>query len=129
MGFNTTILILNDGFHSIEDNLQEWFQKIRRKANCNDTVLIGTQNGGTDYGLGDVGAGSHVNCSSVIATHHADETVVMAVGGNCATILAHVWNGGHHHTEEDKVKLLKEMAAQHGYKLVKLPVIKEKGLK
>lgn len=118
MGYNTTILILNDGLSDIKNNLKEWFDKVQHHIGLNHTSDAGTRDGKAHYSLGDVSAGCHANPSTVVATHHADETLVIAVGGNCATVLGHFWNANHH-TDEAQLKLLKEMADARGYRLVK----------
>lgn len=49
---------------------------------------------------------------------HADTTTILAVGGNYTTVLGYSAETGHH-TEKGKVALLKSLASDLGYKLVK----------
>lgn len=48
----------------------------------------------------DVRTGNYVNGCSVKESHHADTTAIVAVGGNCATEIAHCWVSSHHKFEE-----------------------------
>ena len=117
MGYNSTILILNDGLDDIERDLPAWWESVKRKILSMDTEQRGHADG--HYGLGDVGAGCHANCSTVLACHHADEVVVMAVGGNHASFLGSVYNGGKHSDPKDQLDILKRLADKRGYRLVK----------
>lgn len=54
----------------------------------------------------------------VLPTFHSNNTMLVAVGGNYATVL-HTTYGYSHHTDEDKLRLVKEMARDLGYNLVK----------
>ena len=45
----------------------------------------------------------------MIESHHADNTTLIAVGGNYGTKLGEFW-GYSHHTEEAQLRLLKEYA-------------------
>lgn len=56
MGYNTTVLILNDGLHDIETHPEEFFK------NLNEKIMDG----------GDLPAGSHCNPAYVMPTGHAD---------------------------------------------------------
>lgn len=63
--------------------------------------------------------GNHVNAGTVFHVAHADVTSVYAVGGNHTSKLCSSWNGGKHYTNEEKLKLLKELAAEMGYSVTK----------
>ena len=112
MGFNTTVLILNDGLHYIEKDLANWWSSISRLAS----------------GLGvrdkpvDVGAGGFANASSVLAVEHADTKCVIATGGNHGTVLAKIHGLDYsHHDREHIIKLLGAVADDYGYRLIKKP--------
>lgn len=66
MGFNTTVMILNDGFDQIERNPEEFVKQIAHTMN----------RGGT------VGVGNHGNCVQVMRTEHADVPRLYASKGN-----------------------------------------------
>lgn len=76
MGFNTTIVILNDALESIANDPQ-FGKKLR------DAILRGTSPSRCPVritaGMSDAG--------SVIETHHADENVVVSVGGNTGIVI------------------------------------------
>lgn len=50
---------------------------------------------------------------------HADNVGVYAIGGNHTSKLLEVFNGGRHYTPDDQLALLKQLAEQYGYRLVK----------
>ena len=66
----------------------------------------------------DVPCDSHANVAQVVETHHADDTVVVATGGNHGTKLGYVL-GYYHHRPEDKLRIVKELAKDLGYNLSK----------
>ena len=61
--------------------------------------------------------GVHTNAATAIESHHADGIAVVAVGGNCATVIGRSY--GNHHNEEDKLDILKQLADELGYGLRK----------
>lgn len=105
MGYNTTLVILNDSLNCIEEDAN--FGK--KVANAIRAVL----------GKGkpiDICSGFHANAASVIETHHADEMKIIAVGGNCGEDLGYV--GGYRATQLD---MLKSLADRLGYRIAKKP--------
>lgn len=72
MGFNTTVLILNDAWDQIRKNPEEFVEGIYEKMN---------------YG-GTVGVGNHANPVQVIESRHADEFRLYASHGNQITELS-----------------------------------------
>lgn len=109
MGFNSTIVVMNDALGSIEKD-RDFGKKLV------EGILM--QYGRNNEKLTDVSAGGHVNAASVIEQHHADGTAIVAVGGNCGSVLGHYFSYMHH---EPKVQLdiLKHLANKMGYRLVK----------
>jgi len=106
MGFNSTVLVINDGLDQIEKD-DEFGKK----------VGDGIRRLGPTMGKGiEISSGNHANPAKVLETHHADETAIIAIGQNCGTVLFRLW--GCHHKEEDKLRLVKEMANELGYRLV-----------
>jgi hypothetical protein len=109
MGFNSTVLVLNDRLGEIERNPEEFVKE----------MLYAIQRSGVDKQ-----EGFHPGQTTVMSCAHADTVTILAVGGNCATVMGRVHNGGHHHTEEDQVKLLRELADKYGFSLRKKPAKK-----
>lgn len=107
MGWNTTVVILNDGLSAIEAHPDEFAKNL---TSAIMQVLRGDPV--------DVPCGSHANVAQVIETHHADDTVVVATGGNHGTKLGFVL-GYHHYRPEDKIRIVKELAKDLGYTLRK----------
>ncbi len=102
MGFNTTVVVMNDALHQIEED-KEFGRKLAQAA-------LLTYNRGRQ----DVSAGNHVNAATVIESHHADGIHLIAVGGNYGQDLGYV--GGYRSTPED---MLRSLADQLGYRLVR----------
>lgn len=69
MGYNTTILILNDGLDQIRQNPEEFTEKLYN--------AIGHHNGDQTFGVG-----NHMNCVTVMKTEHADVFRLYATEGN-----------------------------------------------
>lgn len=113
MGFNTTVVVLNDALHLIEKD---------QNFGKNLVAAIGKLQAGRPYP--DVSIGHHCNAATVIETHHADCDAIIAVGGNCGHVLGYavgvVSNG-----DSGKVEILKQLAEQLGYRLVRKSKVKE----
>jgi hypothetical protein len=105
MALNTTVFICNNAIPDIREDPEKF---------VND--IVDGMNGAGRLPLV-CGECTVVNCS------HSDETVLIAAGGNHATVLGRTSKPGvNHHTDEGVIKLLKEMAASYGFRLVKKPV-------
>lgn len=105
MGFNTTVVVLNDALHQIRDD-KEFGVKLY------DAVTV------VGRGGKDVSAGNHGNAARVIETHHADGLHAVIVGGNTGDDLGYVGNYSLDlGTEEGKRFLLQKMAARFGYSI------------
>lgn len=108
MGFNTTVLVLNDAVHQIENDPEfgkNLASAIREVHGTADRIYVG--------------AGGHVNAATVIETHHADSMVLVGLGGNRGIVLGHA---GHY--RNDELDMLKYVADTMGYTLRKKPVRK-----
>ncbi len=103
MGWNTTVLVLNDCLHEIEKD-KDFGQKL------SDAIRASYPNTGERKSVG--------QAATVVATHHADEVSVIAVGGNYATHLDSVYGRFSHHKEEDQIEILKRVAEHYGFTLV-----------
>lgn len=107
MGWNTGIVVLNDALGDIKDDplvfTEELVQAVR------GAVLPQRRR--------DIRAGGHCNAASVVWSAHADNTGILAVGGNHATVLHQVFNGGRHVSEEDQIAILRGWAEARGFEL------------
>lgn len=107
MGFNTTVVVMNDALGAIErdpDFGKKLSQAIAQVCVERDPV--------------DVSAMGHCNAATVIETHHADQTAIVTVGGNYGTLQVYSW-GHSHHTAESAEKHLREWAEKLGFTLSK----------
>ena len=104
MGYNTTLVILNDALHEIRDD-KEFGRKV-----YDATLSVGR------IGPTDISSGYHANAATVIESHHADYIRLIAIGGNCGQDLGLV--GTYRSTPED---MLRALAEKFGYTLRKKP--------
>jgi len=106
MGFNTTVVVMNDAIHSIAKD-PHFGLKLA------DAVLK------LQLGKGkvDIEAGGHVNAATAIESHHADFFQAVLVGGNCGEHVCGVSIGWR--AEDKELELLKGLAYKLGYKLSK----------
>jgi len=112
MGYNTTLVIMNDALHQIKED-KDFGRKVYEAA------LVIDRQENRQRGV-DISSGCHCNAATVIEQHHADSTAVIAVGGNCATVL-HTTYGYRHHEEADQIHILEELADRYGYTIRKKP--------
>tara|TARA_Y100000310_G_scaffold317661_1_gene370764 strand:+ start:967 stop:1395 length:429 start_codon:yes stop_codon:yes gene_type:complete len=110
MGFNTTVVVLNDALHQIQEDPE--FGKRLHKS-------IGELGGGSNVRNVDVpaihGNSVHCNAATVIETHHVDETTIIAVGGNMGKQIGNVFCSAN----ADPLEIVKQLADQLGYTLHK----------
>ena len=110
MGYNSVVMICNDAIDVIEKDPQGWWQKAWSKL-C-----------GLSYKKSEkFGYGNACNYFDAVWNQHADFTGVIFVGGNCSTVFGSSFNGGRHSTEEEQIKVLKEILREKGYSIRKLP--------
>jgi len=117
MGYNTTVVVLNDGLGDIERD-PEFGKKLARAISAVNTERYLAEQAGRDFYGVDVSAGNHCNAATVVETHHAEGTAVVAVGGNMGRNLGHVWPYG---DEEYDVRVLKALADKLGYSVRRKP--------
>lgn len=110
MGFNSTILILNDRLSEIERDPEDFVKEMVAGISGFGIGFSGHADGQREFYPGQ---------STVMSVAHADSVTILAVGGNHATVLGRVHNGGHHHTKEDQESLLRQLANQYGFRLVR----------
>jgi hypothetical protein len=108
MGFNTSVIIFNDSLHVIEEDKEfgkTIVEAIRNLHNGKQSPI-----------------NSHFHSAGyAIETHHADQTTLVAFGGNEASVLLNTYAD---HSEEGQIRLLKELASKLGYNVSKKPVKK-----
>lgn len=114
MGFNTVVLIRNDGFGQLEQHPGDFVRGIQRGT---ASVMRPT----LAHKVVDIAVGNHGNVAQVVSCDHADYVHLIAAGGNYATDLGRVYFPPQqgHHSEEGQVNLLKCLADKLGYRLVK----------
>ncbi len=111
MGYNTTILLLNDAEHRLDDDAT--FAK-RLGAAVREVASFGKPK--------DLAIGNHVNGATVIETHHADDVAILAIGGNTAVRMATLGGAWAMIGAEDcNERLLRELADRLGYTLRRKP--------
>lgn len=128
MGYNSVIFVCNDVIGSIDLDLISWWNKTSKALYfvgtdglLGDWAQVALSNGiglGKPTDLADYGVGNNANGCQAVYCGHADNTVLIAAGGNYASVLG-TFSGYKHHTQESQVKLLKEWANQLGYRVVK----------
>lgn len=104
MGWNTTVVVLNDALGDIEKDPafgKNLVNAILRASSLRERV--------------EVSAGSHANAAHVVESHHADQTAVVAVGGNLGQVVAELYRWRFENTEE----IFKELAKTLGYSVRK----------
>ena len=105
MGFNTTVIVLNDALGNIEEDPE--FGKNLARAIMHLSVSRGRPV--------DVSSKGHCNAATAIETHHADRYIATAIGGNTGVVLGDCgsWQ------VDGEVDMLRRLADQHGYTLHK----------
>ena len=75
MGWNTTVVVMNDALSAIRDDPQ-FGERLYR-------AVLAIQRGKPVDVAAHANGGIHCNAATVIETHHADHTVYVKVGQNC----------------------------------------------
>lgn len=104
MGWNTTVVVLNDALNDIENDPkfgENLASAILRASSRRERV--------------DVPAGSYANAAHVVESHHADQTAIVAVGGNLGRVLAQLYGWKF---DNDEV-VFKKLAETLGYSVRK----------
>jgi Cu/Zn superoxide dismutase len=107
MGFNSVLFVCNDALGTVDREPEKFAELISRKMGGLDT--------------GEFGFGGHANGFCIPHIGHADEQVVLLVGGNRATKLASHRNWRAGHDEEGQLEALKVLAHKLGYTIRKKP--------
>lgn len=109
MGYNTAVLLLNDHIDGLTTD--KGFGE-RLYGAILDSSRPEYRNKGKTLPLGSCGNGA-----MVMPSQHADVVQVVAVGGNCMITLGNLWGAWPQMRDPDK--LLKTLADQMGYRLVR----------
>lgn len=112
MGFNTTVVVLNDALEFIRED-KEFGENLVR------AILTMPMSERPIH----VPAGSHANAASVIESHHADMLEIISVGGNTGHSIGY---GGGYRTSD--LEILRVLASKMGYRLVKKTLPQAEGL-
>ena len=108
MGYNATVVILNDRLHEIEKDL-EFGQKLSQLILMNDRKNYPHLKNTIPYHYG----------IDVAGVNHADVTSVVVTGGNCGTEIFSEYYGDYDlNTQQGLTKLVQMMASKLGCKLV-----------
>lgn len=105
MGFNTTVVIMNDALGEIAKDPNFGKNLAAAVSEC----------GGRNHRV-DVCAGNHGNAAHVVESHHADSTCIVTVGGNLGIkqLESFGWN---HHEQEGQLELLLAWSSKMGFSL------------
>ena len=112
MGWNTSVVLYNDSLHMIRDD-PEFGRRLH------DAAVQAIRGEHVDFCTHSPRGGS-ASAGMVIETHHADQTALIAVGGNYGNCLGTTW-GYSHHEKEQQLEVLRRIADQFGYSLRKKP--------
>lgn len=121
MGFNTSMIVMNDAVHVIRDD--PTFGKNVADAICKLSLPAEYRgHRGGDWGI-DVSSRNHATAATVIESHHADYDTVIAFGGNRGLVLSKAVHPNIYGKPEDpeKVKYLRAMAEEMGFTLRRKP--------
>lgn len=111
MGFNTSVIIRNDSLSFIEQDAE--FGK-----RLSQTISSMVEGSIPIDVPAFINRGCHVNAATVVETHHADGTSLVAFGQNDATNLGVFFPYG---SESFDVRMLKALADKLGYRVAKKP--------
>lgn len=97
MGYNTTVILLNDHLSEIEDHPEYFARRLLEAIHRNWTT----------------GQKEDFTCGLVITQDHADTVAIIAVGGNYGTVLRKfdLYKEPHHHPE-DRKKLIRQLVEE-----------------
>ena len=122
MGYNKLILCLNDAENDVDEDPVGWWRRCKEAF----WTLSSKKADSKTFSKKpeSFGHGSHANGWQAVYEAHADAVALIMVGGNHATVLGTVYNGGMHHDEEDQIRVLKTILEWKGYTIHKKPVVK-----
>lgn len=77
MGYNTTIVVMNDSI-----------DQIRKDSKFGEKVYDAILEASCYRKPVDISSGNHCNAATVVETHHADASVYVKVGQNCGEVVS-----------------------------------------
>jgi hypothetical protein len=119
MGYNSTLLILNDALHLIRDYPEDFSKALLHQIAFGEDKDLADSN---EVGAvaNSFGFKNHVNPFAIMTVQHADFHSLILVGGNYASVIGHCYAGNRgHHTREDVIKSMDSILAQWDLKVVK----------
>lgn len=99
MGFNSVLFICNDAMDQISKDPAGWWEKTK-----GELMTLSRPDKDGSYGFG-----NHANGFQAVTNRHADETVLIAAGQNCATVIGSDFCNWNHHKKEGQIRLLKHI--------------------
>jgi dissimilatory sulfite reductase (desulfoviridin) alpha/beta subunit len=116
MGFNTTVVVHNDSLDVIAKD-PNFGEKLAKAIICLD--YKGDKINSVSASNGNC---THCNAVEVIETHHADQVIAVAVGGNYGVEIGYAGGWQAMGNEADKkVEMIRTLADSLGYTLRKKP--------
>lgn len=111
MGYNTAVLILNDAASGLRDdpNVGTKLYDAIGRATYPDGL--------TGEYASDFSIGNHANGGRVLASRHADDTQIVAIGQNSIRSVANLYHLDMH----NDIEVLEALAERLGYRVVKKP--------
>ena len=114
MGYNSTIVVMNDALHAIAED-KEFGKKLE------EAILSKHRVAKPDVTAVSKRGGIHVNAATIIDCQHADTTQVIAVGWNSGNVLDHVNINYHDDGMTPDEKILRSLADKLGFRVSKKP--------
>ena len=108
MGFNSTVVVMNDALDMIRDD-PEFGRRLHnaimsRAMSRNEPIDVAAASPS--------GCRCYANAATVIESHHADITAIVTVGGNSGSVLG-LELGWQHSKPEDKIRIVKALYDQY----------------
>ena len=105
MGYNATVVVMLDGLHVIEEHPKEFVDNLVR------AIQECTFPNEHEHYRKWVPCCGHCNVAEVVEGHHADNTAVVLVGGNCGSVVD-LFPTYRHNELEQQEKMLKAALAK-----------------
>jgi len=111
VGYNSCLMIRNDSLDQLAND-PDFGRKVAEAVKSL---------GHARQGLVEIPSGCCANAAAVIASHHADQTAIIAVGENYGVVLAHAFHVGSYSEPEGQMKMLKALADKLGCTVTEKP--------
>lgn len=110
MGYNTAAMFLNDAIDGLKTDPNVGHRIF-------EAIITSDRPENRKRGFTDFPIGNYCNGGLVLPSRHADDIQVIAFGRNYAKVLGVTW----HANMEEPLEVIKALADQMGYRLVKKP--------